>query len=86
MLILLHIIVALSGLVLAAYVFVKPSTAALHTLYGLTGATIASGTLLVATAKGHMLEACTMGLLYLGLVSLGIVSARRKLAVKEKAD
>jgi hypothetical protein len=52
----------------------------LRVAYGLVGATLASGFYLVWSEPAHMIEACTVGLFYIGVVSLGIVAARSKLA------
>lgn len=80
MIIFLHIIIALTSIAVASYVFFRPSRRALLASYGLIGLTIASGTYLVVSAPAHMIEACTMGLVYLSIVSVGTFVARAKLA------
>jgi hypothetical protein len=75
-----HIIIALSGIALTTYAFFRPSVAHLRAAYVAIGLTFATGFYLVAMAPAHMVEACTSGLMYLGVVSIGIVAARAKLA------
>jgi len=57
----------------------RPSTGKFGVAYGLVGATVVSGSYLVWAAPSHMIEACTMGLFYLGIVAIGIIAARVKL-------
>ena len=83
MLLLLHVVIALTSLAYTGYLVFSPSKRGVHISYGLVAATLGSGTVLIATTKGHMLEACMMGLFYLGLVTFGIVSVQRKLATQE---
>lgn len=83
---LVHISIALSSLVLTTILVFSPSKAKLHASYALTAATLITGTYLVVSSGSHMLQACTTGLLYLGLTSLGIVAARRKLAAEQNRD
>lgn len=80
MVLLIHILVALASLVYSAYVFFYPSKTKLQVSYGFVGLTILSGTILLISKPGHIIPACLMGLLYLGVSSLGIISARTKLA------
>jgi len=80
MILVLHVLIAVSSLVWTTYLFFSPGRAKLNVSYGLVVATLASGTYLVASSGAHMLQACATGLLYVGLVSLGIASARSRLA------
>ncbi len=80
MTVLLHILIALSSLGYTTYVFFRPSRTGLYGSYTLVAATIASGAYLIANNPSHMLQSCTTGLVYLGMVSVGIISARAKLA------
>ena len=82
MIVLLHVLIALSSVAFATYVFYRPSTAKLNVSYGLIAATIASGTALMVSANGHMLEACTMGLLYSAGVMVLTAKARSRLALQ----
>ncbi len=76
-----HIILALSGLVYSTLLFVKPSQTRLNITYGLATGTLISGIYLIVSLRSHILQSCIVGVLYLGIVTLGIVSARRKLLV-----
>jgi hypothetical protein len=78
-----HIIIALSGLALTTYAYFRPSKAHLRVAYAAVGLTFATGFYLVVMAPAHMIQACTEGLVYLGIASIGIVATRAKLARME---
>lgn len=80
MIIALHILIALASMVAVSYAYIKPSVANLRLSYSLTALTIASGTYLVVIMPAHMIQACTSGLVYLSVMSVGILFARLKLA------
>ena len=80
MIILLHVIIALSSIGLTSYAYFRPSKSKLGFAYGSIAATIASGLFLVWSEPAHMMQACMSGLAYLGIVSVGIVAAHAKLA------
>ncbi|HUS26351.1 MAG TPA: hypothetical protein VMY99_03320 [Nevskiaceae bacterium] len=80
MAIILHVAIALSSISYATVAFFQPSTVKLRISYGLVTATVASGTFLLVAAPSHMIESCTVGLLYLGIVVALTFSARHKLA------
>ncbi len=80
MILLIHISIALASVAYATYAFFSPSKTKLRVSYGLVAATIITGTYLVAISPAHMIQACTSGLIYIGVVSVAIVSAQRKLA------
>lgn len=82
MMILLHILIALSSLAVATGVYFKPSQSAVYVSYGLLTATIATGTVLIISSGSHMLESCLMGLAYCGVVSVLTLKARNKLAAQ----
>ena len=86
MLVLIHVIIAFVSLGYTGFMYFNPSRARLRVSYSLVAATLGSGTILIATSRGHMLEACMMGFFYLGLVTLGIVSAKHKLADEKIHD
>jgi hypothetical protein len=79
MIVLLHVLIALASLGYTTYVFFHPSKAGLGASYALVAATLASGAYLIWSNPAHMAQSCTTGLLYLGLVGVGIVSARARL-------
>ena len=80
MIVLLHVIIALLSIGFTTYAYFRPSDLKLKLAYGLVGAMFISGIYLVWTAPAHMLEACMSGLVYLGIISVGIVAAKAKLA------
>jgi hypothetical protein len=80
MLVLLHVLIALSGLIYTGYVYLSPSK---HKIYGasaLIAATLISGTVLVFATHASLISACMTGLLYLGITSIGLAAAYKKLA------
>lgn len=82
MAILLHVLIALTSLVYAGYVYFSPSKTKLYAAYGLVALTLISGTYLVVTMNTPLLQACSTGLLYLGVVLSGLLAAHRKLATQ----
>jgi hypothetical protein len=81
-----HIFIALASVAYTTYLFFAPSQSRLNVSYGLTAATLLSGTYLVVSRGTHILESCVLGLLYIGAVSVVIASARRELAVYKVKD
>jgi hypothetical protein len=80
MLLILHLVSAFGSMLYTAYLYFFPSAAKLKISYGLVAATFATGFGLVFTKPAHIVEVCVMGLVYLSVVSVGIVSAKYKLA------
>jgi hypothetical protein len=80
MILILHILIAVSSVLAASYAYMRPTVTKLRATYSLVGLTLASGTYLVVMAPAHMVQACTSGLVYIGIVSLAILFARMKLA------
>lgn len=78
--VLLHVIIALSSIAFTTVTFFVPSTRKIQVANGLVAATLASGTYLVWTSHSSIIEACLMGLLYTTGVTCGIYAAQRKLA------
>ena len=76
----LHVIIALSSLGFTTFVLLSPSAKKLQTSYALVGLTLVTGTVLVILNPSHMLQSCTTGLLYVAIITVGIVSAQKKLA------
>lgn len=85
MLIFFHVAIALASIVNSTLLYFSPSKAKLYASYVMITSTLASGTYLVITTHSKILQSCLMGLFYLGIVSVGTVSARGKL-VGEKAN
>ncbi len=80
MLLLLHIIIATTSIIYTAYVYFFPSKSKLNISYALVAGTLISGTFLLISTPSHMVSTCITGLTYLGFISVGIISARHKLA------
>ena len=80
MLLLFHVIIALSSVAYTTYLFFSPSKSKLRVSYGLIGLTLASGTYLVLSTHAPMLQSCEAGLFYISIVTVGVAVARRKLA------
>ena len=83
MILLSHIVIALSSVAYSAYVLFRPSAARLRVSYSLVGATVASGTVLLITKPSHLLQSCLMGLLFIGVSSAMLIFARQRLASAE---
>ena len=81
MILLAHIIIALSSLFVTAYAFITPTRTSLKVSYVLVGLTIATGTYIAVANPAHMVQACVSGLIYTGFVMAGIIAVRRKLAL-----
>jgi len=81
-----HIIIALSSIVLTAYLFVAPSRSKLYASYGLVGLTIATGTDLVISAHARLVSACMTGLVYLAFISVALVISRHRLALAKQNE
>jgi len=75
MILLFHIIVALSSLVSSGLAFFYPSQTKLNTSYILVALTLLSGTQLVISKPAYMTQTCAEGLVYLGVVAFAIISA-----------
>jgi len=80
MLLLLHIIIALSGLAASTYAVFQPSKRKLNASYGLVIATIITGTILVVASHARILSSCITGLVYVGVSLSLILSAQHRLA------
>ncbi|MBA2279561.1 hypothetical protein H0V99_03945 [Candidatus Saccharibacteria bacterium] len=82
MLILTHIILALSALALSVASNFRPDTSKLKTSYSLAIGTLASGFLLIIVNNASVLRTCLSGILFFGVVSLLNETARRKLVTQ----
>jgi hypothetical protein len=79
-----HICIALSSILATTYAFAAPTKNKLYASYGLIGLTVATGTDLVIVTHARLESACLTGLLYLGLVSIGIIAVHYRLAMAEQ--
>ncbi len=80
MILIFHILIALSSIAYTSYLFFSPSKSKLRISYALVALTLITGTYLVALNPSHIVSACRTGLLYLGVIFFGIFSVQRKLA------
>lgn len=67
---------------MATRLMIKPSKNALISSYGLIGATLASGLLLVLLSPSALLQACVSGVLYTVAISVMTYAAQTKLVRK----
>lgn len=82
-----HIIVAVSGLLIATLGVASPSRGKLSTTYGLLGATLASGTVLVIVSGSPLVSACLSGIIYSAIVLvLTFIANRRLAAIRAKSE
>ncbi len=89
MLLVTHIIIAISSIVYTTYLFISPLKARFGASYALVSLTLISGTALVIRKPAALVSACLSGLAYLACVSFGIAMARnrlRQLTEKSKAQ
>lgn len=80
MLLVAHIVVAVTGLVVASMAFARPSHAKIQASYGFLAGTLLSGSLLIVVVNASILRTCMSGLLYTAVMYFGIAAARAKLA------
>jgi len=75
----IHIVIAVSSLAAAGLAWLKPSRAKLRTSYVLVALTVATGTYLAVALPGHLTQTCVTGLTYLAIAFTGIAAAQRRL-------
>lgn len=80
MLLVIHILIAISSIILTTYTYLHPSKSKLNFSYILAALTIMTGSYLIFIKPAHMVQSCMAGVTYLGFVTLAIVAARKKLA------
>jgi len=83
MILLIHITAAVSSLALTAYLYFRPSKVGLQIDYALVGTMLVTGFYLILSKPAHMTQTCIEGLVYLAIVSYGMVVAHHKLALKK---
>lgn len=82
MILLTHILIALTSIAYTALTFFVPSKNRIKTSSWLVGLTLATGTVLVINTRSGLMQACATGLIYLSCNVAGIMSASRKLAAE----
>lgn len=70
MILIIHVLIALSSFACATYLLVRPSKRLFRVNYGLIAATLGTGTYLVLSTSTPMLSACMSGLAYVLFVSM----------------
>jgi hypothetical protein len=84
-LLLIHISTALFSLVMASVAVVVPSRPKLHLAYGLTAATLVSGSYLAYSSHAPLVQACMSGLVYL-VIALSLSIAAHVRLVRQTAS
>jgi hypothetical protein len=84
MLLITHIIIAITSVAYTTLLLIRPTQTKLYTSYALVGATLASGIYLTVVNPASMLRTCTTGLVYVVIVTAGIALARKKLAITKQ--
>lgn len=79
MLIIIHVVLALSALILSVVANFMPSRDKLRVSYALAVGTLTSGVLLIVINHASLLRTCLSGILFFGVVSILNETARRKL-------
>lgn len=78
MILVLHIVIALTSIAYTTLTYFAPSQNKLRASWSFVALTIASGTWLVISTHGALLQSCITGLVYLVAVTAGIMAARQK--------
>jgi aminopeptidase-like protein len=81
-----HIIIALSGILITTILLLKPSSRKLNASYIFLAGTLTTGTILVLSTPGHMLQSCVTGILYTAFVVGGIAIAKRRMTAREHTN
>lgn len=79
MLILIHVIIAITSIIIATVGFISPSLKKLVLSYGFILATVVSGTILLITVPSHILQSCLSGLSYLTIASIATIATHVRL-------
>lgn len=79
MIIATHVIIAILGIIVTTYGYIRPSAASIRTSYVLVALTFASGFYLVVSQSASILHMCLSGIAYLSIVFVGILATKRKL-------
>lgn len=84
MILIAHILIALTSLFITAAAFVRPSQTALKLSWSFVVLTISTGTLVAIASPAHMVQACVSGLIYTAVVVSATIIAKRKLTTVER--
>ena len=83
MIILLHVIIALTSIVSTTLLAFIPSRLKMGVSFGLIGATLASGTYLVISTHSSLVSSCLTGLAYLSVALAGVGVGAYRMARQE---
>jgi hypothetical protein len=86
MLVVLHVLTALSSLIYTGYVYFSPSKSKIYGAYAFIAATLLTGGVLTYASHVPLLSVCMTGLLYLGAAGAGILAAHRKLSRQSASE
>lgn len=79
MILIAHIILALSSIFFSTYVLFNPSRARIHGSYSLIASTLTTGVYLTLTHPTHLKQACISGVVYVATMSAIMISVHVKL-------
>ena len=83
MIVLLHVLIAISSIVCATLGYARPTNSNLNISYALIAATLVSGFVLVVSQPAVMLQACVSGVVYITIVTAVVAVTRRKIALQQ---
>jgi predicted tellurium resistance membrane protein TerC len=86
MILVFHIVIALLSVVYSSLLFIAPSKRNFSISYALIGLTLLSGTYLVVSTHSPLVSSCEAGLVYLVIVSAGLVFAQKKILATSQAS
>lgn len=86
MVILVHVILAISSLFVATYSYISPSTTKIRNSYILITSTLLSGTYLIFANQVNILRTCLTGLTFLAVTTFVTHQARLKYDNKLQAE
>jgi hypothetical protein len=84
MILTLHILIAVSTMAYSTYLYFDPAPERFKPAYWSLAATIGSGVAMMVVNNASILRTCLSGLFYVGVVSVLITAAKRKLAHSEQ--
>lgn len=84
MMILLHVLIALSSIALSSLTAIVPSKRKIYGSSLLVALTLATGTYLVIAMHAPMLRTCLTGLAYLAVALSGVIVGYRRLATQRE--
>jgi hypothetical protein len=86
MIVLIHVLIALSSVGFSTYLVFRPSNRNFYINYSLIGMTFATGIYLVWSTHSPLLQSCISGLVYLGLVSFITAAAQYRRVIRNESQ